>query len=676
MSSLLTFLRQRTLVQQVVLSMGLQFAVALGLVTSALWGLAQLNGAFKQLEEEALPIAEAVSDIERQALRVEQALRTAYLSPDAAQFEQRQAHYQAGRDALQAHLTELAAFADQAGYPWLTDALAELDAQNQVTLTTMDQLMARTAERLAIEHRLNSGRDYLLFSVNSVRNEMARLYPLLFDGLPGANDTYDSFISGAGGLVGAIIQLSTASSPSVAQAQFREVRAYLGRMRFQYDSLLDLNAELGEYPSASSALEVLEEAGGREGLFALEVERVGLNHQTRQDLDALLTQQAALSTILDGLKQRGDALVLDARADTQGALAQSRQLLLVLAALAALLVLALSLALVRQLRRTLARFNTAIRALADGDFTHRCEVDRPAEFAQLAQWLNSASQRNREVFGQLRQRGEELDQAAQVSADVTHRQQAELGQQAEQINRIAAAVTEMDASMQSIAGDSRDSERESHHSAALAQEGREALVRTSEHLDNLARHLADNDTRMGELDTQVDQIGAIAEVINHIADRTNLLALNAAIEAARAGEQGRGFAVVADEVRKLAAQTREQTDSIESMIHTLHDAARHARQGMQASREEMDRTHALRHQLDDAMAQIQSAVVSVERRALAISQATAEQTQACHHVSETVSDLAQQSGQRQSQINELSVQSDQVAGIAREQREKLVQFRV
>ena len=65
----------------------------------------------------------------------------------------------------------------------------------------------------------------------------------------------------------------------------------------------------------------------------------------------------------------------------------------------------------------------------------------------------------------------------------------------------------------------------------------------------------------------------ITDIILSISSQTNLLSLNASIEAARAGEAGRGFAVVANEISNLAAQTKDSTEQITSILHELMDNA-------------------------------------------------------------------------------------------------------
>lgn len=78
---------------------------------------------------------------------------------------------------------------------------------------------------------------------------------------------------------------------------------------------------------------------------------------------------------------------------------------------------------------------------------------------------------------------------------------------------------------------------------------------------------------MKQLQKNVDNVKEITNTIFSISSQTNLLALNASIESARAGEAGRGFAVVADEIRALSEKTRQETENIAQILHSLEQNA-------------------------------------------------------------------------------------------------------
>ena len=71
---------------------------------------------------------------------------------------------------------------------------------------------------------------------------------------------------------------------------------------------------------------------------------------------------------------------------------------------------------------------------------------------------------------------------------------------------------------------------------------------------------------MDNISANAQEITKVAKVIEDIAFQTNILALNASVEAARAGSAGKGFAVVANEVKQLAAKSAEAAQSATGMV--------------------------------------------------------------------------------------------------------------
>ncbi|WP_312425552.1 methyl-accepting chemotaxis protein [Lacrimispora sp.] len=86
------------------------------------------------------------------------------------------------------------------------------------------------------------------------------------------------------------------------------------------------------------------------------------------------------------------------------------------------------------------------------------------------------------------------------------------------------------------------------------------LAETSQNMMDQAQNTTNN----------AQKTAAALDIVKNIASQTNLLGLNASIEAARAGEYGKGFTVVANEIRNLAAQSKDSTDSIKSIVEQMN----------------------------------------------------------------------------------------------------------
>jgi methyl-accepting chemotaxis protein len=284
-----------------------------------------------------------------------------------------------------------------------------------------------------------------------------------------------------------------------------------------------------------------------------------------------------------------------AMAELDGMLWQAILAMAVAACIAALLALAATMLLVRQVTKPLKAVAETLTVLAEG----RTDVevryaDRHDEIGMIARTVG--------VFKTNRIERRQLE-AERLSAEKSaiERRKAELNQFVEAFRaKIGGIIEQVMSSSERFEKDAQQLSLTAHSTAEMSGRSADTSRQASEHVRSAAtasnelsqsiveisRRVQDSnsvaadavkqanatDQRMAELTAAGARIGDVVKLITSIAEQTNLLALNATIEAARAGDAGRGFAVVAQEVKNLAGQTAKATDEISSHIVNMQRA--------------------------------------------------------------------------------------------------------
>ncbi|MBW9116299.1 MCP four helix bundle domain-containing protein [Rhizobium cauense] len=384
---------------------------------------------------------------------------------------------------------------------------------------------------------------------------------------------------------------------------------------------VEIEAMSKKFIAADDQIRQLLQAGNHDGATAVSVgEARQLAHQLDGELDGLLGAE------------KGKMKAADESADQQ--YASTRLTLVVVAVVATLLAAVTALWIAMTISKGLARANSVVREVAEGDLTKTAEITNRDEIGELLGNVNLMIERLRGVVADALSAAENVSAGSQELSASSEQVSQGATEQAASAEEASASMEEMAANIKQNADNAAQTEKIARQSAKDAEESGAAVTRAVDAMRTIA-----------------EKIGIVQE----IARQTDLLALNAAVEAARAGEHGKGFAVVASEVRKLAERSQSAAAEISAMSSDTVKAASNA---------------------GDMLSRLVPDIRKTAELVSEISAACREQDIGASQINEAIQQLDKVTQQNAGASEEMSATSEELAAQAEELQASIAFFKV
>ena len=341
-----------------------------------------------------------------------------------------------------------------------------------------------------------------------------------------------------------------------------------------------------------------------------------------------------------------------------------------------LVLVATSIPIVRSITRPLQRIESVMTAVSGADLTQRVNLDTKDELGRVAQSIDITLGVFQDLVTQLTDSIKQVQGSALQLAASAEQTSAGTRQQSSETEMLAAAMTEMTATVQEISRNAAASATATDAADHEAEAGNANVDDTINKIETLSSEVARSSEVIKTLEEDTAQISKVLGEIRGISDQTNLLALNAAIEAARAGEFGRGFSVVADEVRQLAMRTQTSTNEIQEMNERLRSGAKDAVLSMNRSTEgAADSVESAKH-AGVELKRIVEQMCNVRDMAIQVAAATEEQTQVADEMNQNLITISSVSDETAMASEMVAANSEQLSQLSTLLESQISKFRI
>jgi len=668
-------MRKISVIHRLYLGFGLLCVIIAG------WGL--FNGSMmtsisegtSAVKERIFPFQRAVQAVEATTGGSGMAVISLARVRDNQELESRYGRLIEKMTALDKQVTSLAA---EAGEIRLLTGFEEPAQQYREALGALQKQAARLSEHQAEVILVSESVNRDLSDFLAKASEMKQLL-LREASAPAGSDIYlkDLLMTVMGNLSN--IELLIMQLVSTDDAE--RLKAVVENLRFNTVTVeQDIEAIIGEIASLESlapiASDFFESVNSEAGI-------VSQYYDYRSNLLAVNSTVADIEAGLDNLNSHIDRMVTAAgeaavqTVDNLDATARfSEQLVYYLVPLILFIAVVISVWLGRLISIPLRATVNHLSAMAGGDYSRELTFRANGEFIELKESANKLAAAMREVLGSLQKAGGEITGVAASNADFSHDLSQRIRGQADDLNSIATAMTEMEASCHHVAESVRDTHQLVESVNSRVDESKETANANMECVNELEEQIQQTSGKLKKLESASHDIGRITESIDEIANQTNLLALNAAIESARAGEFGRGFAVVADEVRQLAQKTTSSTDTIRGLVNRLQGDAAEAVRSMEDSFQRLESVKSLITDASKGVETIREAVDQIRNSAEHVRTGMDEQEDVSRSVSRNVTEISGSSSENLAEIEQLVATSDQLKASMSDIEALIGRFRV